>query len=50
MEADAANALGKTTENGTSTDNSNTPAVDTAVEYASKSCYDDSLMVQVSHI
>lgn len=50
VEADAPNALGKITENGTSTDNSNNPEVDTAVEYTSKSCYDDSVMKQVSHI
>lgn len=50
MEADPPNALGQTTENGTSTDIINAPEVETAVEYSSKLCYDDALMVQVSHI
>ncbi|XP_026776875.2 extracellular matrix protein 2 isoform X1 [Pangasianodon hypophthalmus] len=34
VEADPPNALGKTTENGTSTDITNTPEVETAVEYS----------------
>lgn len=50
VEADSPNTLGKSTENGTSTDISNTPEVTTAVEHSSKLCYDDALMVQVSDI
>lgn len=45
VEADPSNALGKTTENGTSTDITNTPEVETAVEYSSELCYDDALMM-----
>lgn len=50
VEVDPPNTLGKTTENGTSTDVRNTPEVKTAVEYSSKSCSNDALMVQVSDI
>lgn len=46
MQADPLNALRKTTETGTSTDITNTPEVETAVEYPSELCYDDALMVQ----
>lgn len=49
VEADAPNALEKTTENGTSNDITNTP-VEAGVEYSSKSHYDDALIVQVSDI
>lgn len=47
VETDPPNALGKITENGTSTDITNTAEVEPAVEYSSKLFCNDALMMQV---